>query len=190
MKFPEKAIPEHIKRLIPAAVRASMGHDGKLMEEVVAAHDDKAETAIQNEIAAYLRLNDIEFILPSSRKRSPLPVGWPDITACYKGIPLAIEVKTPVGKLRPDQVTRHEALRRNGWRVHVVRGVPDVQAILRGIDGEMSQFPKSEEACAEHLIQCKNCGHPESKHAPALYLGATRNCPSGFHWSQETSFSP
>lgn len=39
-------------------------------------------------------------------------------------------------------------------------------------------------------VFCKHCGLPGENHSPALYNGAKRYCPSGFHWSQENTFTP
>lgn len=109
--------------------------------EVIAKSETEAEMVIQGDIAAYLRLHEIEFIRPDMRKKSPLPPGWPDLTFAYRGVPIAMEVKTTAGKLSPDQVTMHPKLATNGWRVIVVRSVSDVQALFRSIDSELSKNP-------------------------------------------------
>lgn len=109
--------------------------------EVIAKAETEAEMVIQGDIAAYLRLHEIEFIRPDMRKKSPLPPGWPDLTFAYRGVPIAMEVKTTAGKLSPDQVTMHPKLATNGWRVIVVRSVADVQVLFRSIDSEPRPTP-------------------------------------------------
>lgn len=108
--------------------------------EVIDAADAKAEMEIQGEIASYLRLHDVVFIRPDMRKKSPLPTGWGDFTFSYRGIPVILEVKTPAGKLSPDQVAMHLKLAANGWRVVIVRSVTDVKTLFR----EMDSNPKPE----------------------------------------------
>lgn len=98
--------------------------------------ETEAERTIQGDIAQYLNLHDIPHIRPPMNKKSTLPLGWPDISFAYRGIPVAMEVKTDTGKLSPEQATLHPKLAANGWRVLVVRSVADVQALLRGIDQE------------------------------------------------------
>ncbi len=124
------------RAMIPAGVRGHLGKAAQTTAEAVAKADDKAERELQSDIANYLALHEIEFIRPPMNKRSALPSGWPDFTLAYQGVPLALEAKTPSGILSADQCSRHEALRRNGWRVFVVYGVPNVQTIFREIDAE------------------------------------------------------
>ena len=47
--------------------------------------------------------------------------GWPDLVFCCKGIPFAVELKTPSGRLRPEQERQLADMARDGWRVEVVR---------------------------------------------------------------------
>lgn len=132
-----QAIPEKMLKLMRPDDRKPLGKAGRTMPEIVAENDAKAEKAIQGHIANYLNLHTIEFIRPPMNKKSILPKGWPDFTLAYKGTPVGLEVKTPIGKLSSDQVERHAAMRKNGWRVEIVRGVPEVQALLRKLDSEL-----------------------------------------------------
>jgi hypothetical protein len=133
MRIDPKAIPEHLKKLMKPEDRKALGDAGRTVAEVVADHDPKAEIALQGEIAQYLRINEIEFIWPDPRKKSRLPIGWPDFTFAFHGVPMALEVKTPIGVVRPEQIEMHAKMQANGWRVHVVRSLPEVQAVLRGV---------------------------------------------------------
>lgn len=46
-----------------------------------------------------------------------------------------LEVKTPEGRVRPEQRAWHDAARRAGRHVHVVRSVEDALDVVRGIRG-------------------------------------------------------
>jgi len=123
------------------AVRAALGAAGRTMPEVIAEADAKAELTIQGEIANYLRLHGVEYLKPDGRKKSPLPKGWPDFTFAYRGVAVGMEVKTPLGVLSRDQVSQHARMAPH-WRMLVVRGVPEVQALLRAIDAELESPEK------------------------------------------------
>lgn len=96
------------------------------------------ERKLQSDIRNYLTLHGIEFINPPMNKRSSLPPGWCDFSLAYRGVPVAIEAKTEVGKLEPEQAALHPKLAKAGWRVIVARSVADVQALFRAIDEEIS----------------------------------------------------
>jgi len=132
-----KVLPEHCLKLIAKRDREPLGKAGRTMGEIYEAADKKAELDLQGEIAGYLRLHEIEYIKPDGRKKSPLPAGWPDFTFAYRGVPVGMEVKTEKGALSSDQTSRHMAMRANGWRMVIVRSIPDVQALLRAIDAEI-----------------------------------------------------
>ena len=102
---------------------------------------NKDEKEIQRQIGDFLRLLRVEFINPPMHKHSFLPEGWPDFTFCYKGHPLAMECKTWNERPRPEQNARMAKLSENGWQVHVVRSLMDVQDILRDIDTNPAGAP-------------------------------------------------
>lgn len=91
----------------------------------------KDEKSAQKDIANYLRMRGIEFICPPMNRKSILPEGWPDFTLAFEGKPMAFEVKVWGGKPRPEQLTRHDKMRQNGWAVYVVNSVADVVAIFQ-----------------------------------------------------------
>ncbi len=101
----------------------------------------RSEREAQKEILQFLRISGIEFICPPMNRRSTLPEGWPDISFARKGVPTALEVKVWGGKPRPEQSARHDAMRRNGWRVHVVSGSAEVKALFRAMDANATINP-------------------------------------------------
>lgn len=57
--------------------------------------------------------------------------GWPDITCCYAGHFLAIEVKRPIGgRLSREQAVTLESLWRQGALILIARSVDDLIALL------------------------------------------------------------
>lgn len=61
-------------------------------------------------------------------------VGIPDLLVCYKGYFVAIEVKTPAGKLSTRQEFVLETIRQAGGIVLVTRSVEKVEATLDKLD--------------------------------------------------------
>lgn len=69
--------------------------------------------------------------------RGTLPRGAPDLIAIKQNQCVLLEVKTPKGKLSPEQIREHHIIALNhGTRVHTVRSVDDVIAVL-----EMQEAP-------------------------------------------------
>lgn len=134
-------LPSHVLALMTPQDRKPLGKAGMTSDEARDKQIEKDEATCQGEIAQYLRLHSIQFIRPDMRKKSPLPEGWPDFTFAYKGVPLALEVKVWGEKPRATQVAMHDALKKDGWRVEVINGVPDVQRIMREIDAIITPTP-------------------------------------------------
>ena len=70
-------------------------------------------------------------------RRSALPVGWPDFTFAYHGVPVVLEVKVERGRVRPEQEATLTGLPLppNQWRAAVVRSVAEVKVMLDGTPG-------------------------------------------------------
>lgn len=122
-----------MKCMLPAD-RKALGKRGQTMLEAIQNATIKGEKDIQKQIANLLTLRGVPFINPPMHKRSMLPKGWPDFTFAYRGNPLGIEAKVLGGEPRPDQVKTLQAMADNGWQVHVVTSLAEVQTILRVID--------------------------------------------------------
>lgn len=65
------------------------------------------------------------------RKKSQMRLGTPDILACIRGYFVAIEVKSPKGKLSPHQELLLEELRLAGAFCLVARSVDDLEQFLK-----------------------------------------------------------
>jgi hypothetical protein len=59
--------------------------------------------------------------------------GWPDITACWHGLLLAIECKSARGKLRPEQAQTLHRLHLDGALIVVARSVEDVLEVMNDV---------------------------------------------------------
>jgi hypothetical protein len=68
--------------------------------------------------------------LPNGRLHRPLPPGWPDITLIVRGIAVAVEVKSDIGKLRPSQETMQAAWLAAGGVWITARRVEDVDCVV------------------------------------------------------------
>lgn len=97
-----------------------------------------SEKQIQSAICQYLALKSIPFavtdaaIVPTEKgARQRVTTGWFDVTACFGGRFVGIEVKTATGKLRDSQRELHGRVERAGGLVIVARCVDDVMRILK-----------------------------------------------------------
>ena len=60
--------------------------------------------------------------------------GIPDLIACYKGVFIALEVKSEKGKLTPLQKATLEKIKKSGGYARVVRSVYDTMKCIDEID--------------------------------------------------------
>lgn len=65
------------------------------------------------------------------RRANPETIGIPDILGVYKGRLFAVEVKTAVGRLRPEQIEWKEKLESNGALWTIARSVDDIAAFIK-----------------------------------------------------------
>lgn len=113
-----------------------MGKAGATIEEATAKEDLRLERELQSQISQFLSLRSITFINPPFGKKSQLPVGFPDFSFVWSGMPgqhvrpICIEAKGPVTKVTKEQYAMHERLRSEGWEVYIVRSVAEVKSIL------------------------------------------------------------
>lgn len=127
-------LPENILRLMRESDRAKLGLAGQTKSESQERYLAGQEEKLQHDIRSYLNLHGIEFINPSMRRKSALPVGWPDFSFAYRGAPIGLEAKTDAGRCTGEQLEMHAKLRANGWWILVARSLADVQELFREID--------------------------------------------------------
>lgn len=121
--------------MIDADDRKQFGRAMITTEEALAIADAKLEGQIEDEIHRYLTLRGVKAILRSRRdKRTRNKKGQPDLIFSYRDCPIAWEIKTPTGKLRPDQETMRDAMLDDGWHWALVLNTEQAKWILDKID--------------------------------------------------------
>lgn len=132
-----KPIPENILAKMNPKDRpkgtAGMTRDDCRNSEIV-----KTEKELQAQLSALLRRNDLDFINPDMRKKSALPVGWPDYTIFLpngKTIFWEAKVWTP---LRPDQLRVRARLEAKGHQYRVIRDLLQAQEHLKQVEAQQS----------------------------------------------------
>lgn len=113
-------LPEKFLRLMSEADRALFAPGQLTSEEAIAKLTITSERQLQGLLVGLLRVRGIEPLWFRTDKRSRATVGWPDITFALTGLAIAWEVKMPGEKPRPEQLTVHELMKRNGWCVMVI----------------------------------------------------------------------
>lgn len=114
--------------------RASMGL--LTSDEAMAKFKARSEKELQESICSLLRLRGIAFYRTRMDRAQTGTVGWPDITCAVDGIPLGLEAKIGNTKPTQDQLDCHSQMMKNGWRVYVVRSLPEVKEILDALEQE------------------------------------------------------
>lgn len=127
-------IHENYLRRMNLADRQALGKAGRTAEERAARAEEKTEKAIQEEIAAWLRIHYITFNRSRMDRKATGTVGWPDFDFPYCGLPVFLEVKTLTGRLTSEQEAVHAGLRRQGGMVGVVHNLPEAIEYLRKIE--------------------------------------------------------
>ena len=130
-------LPEKLLRLMKPEDRKPMGKAGRTFDDVAAADAVKFEKELQKQIAAVLRLRDIEANVSRMDRRTTQVVGWPDFTFAYRGYPVAWEVKIPTGRFSKEQRELLPKLAANGWivsRITSVRCALDFLTWLESMD--------------------------------------------------------
>ena len=92
----------------------------------------KAESKIQKSIIDWLTAKGCYVFKVMTANRA----GVSDIIACYKGLFVALEVKTATGRASPLQLEHLRQIKAAGGIGRIVRSVDDVKLIFRKIDCE------------------------------------------------------
>jgi hypothetical protein len=121
--------------------RKPLGKAGMLPEEVNKKIVDRLEKDLHSDVTRYLNLLDIPFVFSRTDKKSFLvPQGWSDLTLCYRGRFVAIELKTG-SQLSTEQFTVRDRILRNQGKYLVARELEEVKNFLRSIDQEIDPKP-------------------------------------------------
>lgn len=140
--YNSQALPEHVlKRMNPAD--RPRGVAGMLRVEIDEKNDKKTEKEIQSQISGLLRIREIVFYQSRMDKKPTVAIGLPDFAFTYHSIPIALEVKTSIGKLTEEQTETHKNMRANGWKVFVVRSVQEAKTVLDSISTSQASLPSA-----------------------------------------------
>lgn len=103
-------------------------------QEAEIKNETQAERDLQNSIRQYLNQREIDYINPPMNKKSTLPLGWPDFTLVFKGVPLTFECKVQGRKQSIEQNNRERSMLRNGWRYIVITSLADLKSVFTAIE--------------------------------------------------------
>lgn len=93
------------------------------------------EKAIQKQITNYLTKHKIWWVKFQAGMYTRS--GVPDLLVCYRGLFVALEVKTPKGKVTEIQRLEMEKIRLSSGEAYVVRFPADVITLLAKIDSRL-----------------------------------------------------
>ena len=136
------ALPENILKLMDPKDRAFLGKGGRTAAEAQQTFQSGEEKKLQSLIANFLNLREIYFETDRMDRRTSGAKGRPDFRICYRGLWLAVECKAQGCKLRPEQATTLERIRKAGGVTIVAFGLQAVQDALREIDEQMNPKTK------------------------------------------------
>lgn len=126
-------LPNHLLKLVPPEIRATMGKAGMTAEEAEAACVAKNEKHMHEQFTRWLEFhrNDIYWDHARMDKATSNRVGHPDFVIQRGGKALNIELKMPGGKLRNNQKEVHEWLASAGAVVYTCYSAQEAIAITR-----------------------------------------------------------
>ena len=128
-----RAIPEAITRLMSDEDRYAL--QVETYDQAATRGDARRERDLQRQCETFLTYRRIRYLHLSPRAREQ--AGWPDLTFCAAGRPMAVELKTPAGRLSDDQRECLGAMRRDGWHVYVCRSFGEFRD---AVDGEAKEW--------------------------------------------------
>ena len=126
MRLKSEFVPDNISKLMSPADRKELGVLTPV--ERTAKADDKAEKELQRLCEQELSRRGIEYIHLSFRAREKR--GYPDLTFAMNGTPIAVELKSAIGKLSEDQIRVMQRMEQNGWKTYIVRSFEHFRGIL------------------------------------------------------------
>lgn len=129
--------------LRPEVARALSPAERKALDITTPEQDaEKYEARAEKELLTLCcnLLNQREIVWHHDRDSRGEKAGWPDLVFCISGRAIAAELKSATGKLRPEQVTTLDQMRRNGWETYLVRSFADFEAVLDGVAAQWQKY--------------------------------------------------
>lgn len=126
-------LPDNITRLMSPEERAKRGIMSNA--EITARNIAISEKKLQEDAYAYLSQHR-GLTIGKNRmdRKTSYTVGWPDMVFCYRGHACALEFKVDSNTTSKEQDECIAGMTRDGWKVAIVRSLPEVQAFLNSMD--------------------------------------------------------
>ena len=112
------------------------------------------EREIHYDFKKWLREHRIPFVESRMDRKSTIAKAWPDFTVCFMSRVVLIEVKSQIGRLRPDQVKMIEYIKRSGNKVEIARSVRECVEAVKSILCEGKRCTEPAGGCNYPLEEC------------------------------------
>lgn len=133
LRVDSKAIPPHIRRLMPAEALA-----GNVEAMVAGMRDPQDEAELQDQCLRILEAVGAWFFWQRMDRPTRGPIGTPDILFVYRGRFCAWECKHGSNTPTDAQFEALEAISRNGGAIAVIRDTDRALEFLRNVAGVAS----------------------------------------------------
>jgi hypothetical protein len=120
-------------KALPPEERKKLGKAGLTKEEAAAKYSGGTERQLQDDIAAWLELNQIYYESDRMDRKTSGKKGRADFRICAAGRWLSLEAKTGDAKLTDEQEEQAERLIRSGGAFAIVRSLAEAIAEVRKI---------------------------------------------------------
>jgi hypothetical protein len=92
-----------------------------------------SEGDLHKQVIALLKYYNVPVCHSRFAKRSTITIGWPDITFCILGNPIAWELKVGKNGLSNEQRAIRANMERHGWQYRVIRTLEEAESHLREV---------------------------------------------------------
>jgi len=127
---PEAALERAILARVGALQRADLPLLTVLKNEVGSGHTGNVGPLLARELCPHCRATAAR-ILTTNRIVYGLGVGSPDLVGAVNGYAFGLELKSPTGRVRPEQIAWRDAAIRRGVHVAIVRTVEEAEEAIR-----------------------------------------------------------
>jgi hypothetical protein len=127
---PEAALERAVLARVGALQRAELPSLTIFRNEVGSGHTGNVGPILARELCPHCRATAAR-ILSTNRITYGLGVGSPDLVGAVGGRAFGLELKSPTGRPRPEQLAWHEAARHRGVHVAIVRTVEEAEEAIR-----------------------------------------------------------
>jgi len=127
---PEAALERAVLARVGALQRADLPSLTIFRNEVGSGHTGNVGPLLARELCPHCRATAAR-VLTTNRITYGLGVGSPDLVGAVDGRAFGLELKSPTGRVRPEQLAWCEAAIRRGVHVAIVRTVEEAEEAIR-----------------------------------------------------------